>query len=355
MDAGSDMPFRQGRGARKNLPNQYKRLHREEDPAALEADELRQVPTEFLADNTRSVLSKNNSPDIPFTYSINPYRGCEHGCVYCYARPSHEYLGFSAGLDFETKILVKEAAPELLAQAFSQSSWEPQVVSVSGNTDPYQPGERKFELTRDCLKVFLKYRNPVSIITKNYLVTRDIDLLKKLAKKNLVHVTLSVTSLRSEVVGAMEPRTTRPARRLKAIKRLAENNIPVGVNIAPVVPGLTDEELPAILKKAASQGALHAGYGMLRLPGPVEPLFLDWIKESFPERADKVVNRLKHIREGKLSDNRFGDRMKGQGLFAETVVSLFKITCRRLGLNTTYAALDASCFRRSSPGQAELF
>lgn len=348
-------PARQGRGAGENPPNRYERLHREEDAAALDEDELRQVPTEFIADHTGSILSENDSPDVPFRYSINPYRGCEHGCVYCYARPTHEYLGYSAGLDFETKILVKEEAPELLAEAFDRPTWEPEAVALSGNTDPYQPGERRFELTRRLLQVFLDYQNPVTIITKNYLVTRDLDILEKLAAKNLVRVTLSVTSLQPKVIGSMEPRTSRPARRLKAVERLADHGVPVGVNVAPVVPGLTDEELPAILKAAAERGATRAGYVLLRLPGPVESLFIDWLEREFPGRKDKVLNRLRQMRDGKLSDHRFGHRMKGQGTFAETIQFLFDLQCRRHGLNDHSTELDTSRFRRPPKGQLHLF
>jgi DNA repair photolyase len=348
-------PARQGRGAGKNPPNQYERLHREEDAAALDDEELRQVPTEFIADNTGSILSENDSPDVPFRYSINPYRGCEHGCIYCYARSSHEYLGYSAGLDFETKVLVKEKAPELLVEVFDRASWAPEPIALSGNTDPYQPGERQFELTRRMLQIFLEYRHPVTIITKNYLVTRDLDILEELAARNLVRVTVSVTSLRPEVIGAMEPRTSRPARRLKAIERLTNHGVPVGVNVAPVVPGLTDEELPAILKAAAKHGATRAGYVLLRLPGPVESLFIDWLEREFPGRKDKVLNRLRQMREGKLSDHRFGHRMKGSGTFADTIRFLFKLQCRKLDLNRESGSLDSSQFRRPPKGQLGLF
>lgn len=273
----------------------------------------------------------------------------------CYARPSHEYLGFSAGLDFETKILVKEDAPDLLREAFRKPGWEPQVVLISGNTDCYQPVERRLALTRRCLEVFLEFRNPVSIITKNHLVTRDLDLLAELAALDLVRVTLSITSLRDDVIHQMEPRTSRPARRLAAIERLAEAGVPVGVNAAPLIPGLTDEELPAILEAAAERGARWAGYGFARLPGPVKPIFLAWVERAFPDRADRIKHRLEDVWGPEMNDPRFGHRMRGQGTWAATVHTLFGLTCRRLGLNAERRALSTAHFRRSPPGQMELF
>lgn len=350
-----DIPVRRGRGARFNPANRFERLHLEEDPAALDVDELRQVETQYFVDHTKSILARNDSPDTGFTFSINPYRGCEHGCIYCYARPSHEYLGFSSGLDFETKILVKENAPELLSEAFQKRSWEPQVIALSGNTDPYQPLERKLELTRRCLEVFLRHRNPVALITKNYLVTRDADLLEELARLNLVTVALSITTLKPEVVSVMEPRTSRPERRLKAIEELAKRAIPVSVNVAPVVPGLTDEEMPAILSAAAERGASNAGYIMLRLPGPVKELFLDWIEREFPGRSMKIENRLRDLRGDRLTDSRFGLRMTGEGDWAETIATLFGLTCKKLGLNNSYRRLSTEHFRPLRHGQRELF
>lgn len=327
----------------------------EEDPAALDDAELRQVPTEYLIDSTKSVLASNDSPDTGFRYSINPYRGCEHGCIYCYARPSHEFLGFSAGLDFETRILVKENAPELLSEAFQKRSWEPQVVALSGNTDPYQPLERRLEITRKCLEVFLKHRNPVAIITKNHLVTRDADILEELARLNLVRVTLSITTLNPELVGVMEPRTSRPERRLKALEELSRRGVPVAVNVAPVVPGLTDEEMPAILKAAAEHGATNASYIVMRLPGSVKELFLEWLHREFPERAQRVINRLTDLRGSRLTDPRFGTRMRGEGEWADMISNLFKMSCRRNGLNGSHPPLSTDHFRRLRKGQADLF
>ena len=351
----SPMPRRKGRAAAFNTPNRFDPVTLELDPAELTAEELRQVPTIFFDDKSRTILSKNNSPDIPFTYSINPYRGCEHGCIYCYARPSHEYLGWSAGLDFETRILVKRDAPELLSRAFQKTSWQPQVICLSGNTDPYQPAERQLKLSRGCLKVFLRHRNPVSIITKNHLVTRDLDLLGALARRNLVSVSVSVTSLRPELASTMEPRTSTPRRRLDAVQTLADAGVPVGVMVAPIVPGLTDEEVPAILKAAAQHRARWAGYVILRLPGPVAPLFVDWLSATWPDRKDKVLRRIQELRGGKLTDSAFGRRMRGQGIWAETLTSLFKTTCRSLNLNQPRLPLSTDQFRRLADNQRSLF
>lgn len=354
-DIKSEIPIRQGRGARLNPANRFEPLHLEEDPAALEEGELRQIQTQYFLDHTKSVLASNDSPDTGFTYSINPYRGCEHGCIYCYARPSHEYLGFSAGLDFESRILVKEHAPELLSEAFQKASWEPQVVALSGNTDPYQPLERRLEITRRCLDVFLKHRNPVAIITKNYLVTRDLDILAEMARLNLVRVTLSITTLRPDLVGVMEPRTSRPERRLRAIAELTSRGVPVAVNVAPVIPGLTDEEMPAILKAAAEHGATNASYIIVRLPGPVKELFLDWIVREYPDRAQRIINRLFDLRGTRMTDSRFGVRMRGEGEWADMISSLFSMSCRKLGLNKKYPPLATQHFRRLRNGQSDLF
>lgn len=351
----NQIPVRRGRGARLNPVNRFERLHLQEDPAALDDDELRKVETSYFVDHTKSVLAENDSPDTGFRFSINPYRGCEHGCIYCYARPSHEFLGFSAGLDFETKILVKENAPQLLSEAFQKPSWEPQVVALSGNTDPYQPLERTLGVTRKVLEVFLRHRNPVAIITKNYLVTRDADILQELAELNLVTVALSITTLKPDLVGVMEPRTSRPERRLKAIEELTVRGIPVSVNVAPVIPGLTDEELPAILREAAARGATNAAYIMLRLPGPVKELFLEWIEREHPDRVNKIVHRLRDLRGDRLTDSRFGVRMRGEGEWADMVANLFGITCKKLGLNASYRRLSTEHFVRLRHGQRELF
>ena len=353
MDIEQQVPRRRGRGAASNPANQFDRLHYKEDPAELDADELRQVQTTFMEDTSRTVLAKNNSPDIPFTFGLNPYRGCEHGCIYCYARPSHEFLGFSAGLDFETKIVVKKNIAALLKKELLKKSWKPQTIALSGNTDPYQPAERDFKLTRACLEVLAWHRNPVGIVTKNYLVTRDLDILEELAAYNLVNVSISITSLKPEITGVMEPRTSRPERRLQAIEELAKRGIPVGVMVAPVVPGLTDEEMADIIKAAADHGALWAHYVMLRLPGAVRELFVEWLENEFPDRKQRVINRLTDLRGDSLTDKRFGVRMRGEGKWADIVSQLHKNTVKRLGLNQPRPPLATHHFRKN--GQQDLF
>ena len=333
LSANTGPPAPRGRSAAVNTPNRFEPLHLELDDDLIDPEQPYRVPTQYFVDSSRSVLAANDSPDVGFRFSLNPYRGCEHGCIYCYARPSHEYLGFSAGLDFETRILVKEDAPQLLAQALSKKSWVPQPVALSGNTDCYQPVERHLKLTRQCLEVFLEYGNPVTIITKNHLVTRDADLLQELARDDLVHVTLSVTSLRPELTSILEPRTSRPKLRLKAIDTLADIGIPVGVNVAPLIPGLNDEEIPAILKACSHRGARWANYIMVRLPGQVRPLFVDWLERNLPERARKVIGRIREVRDGQLSDPRFGSRLRGQGQLADLVAEFFEINRRRCGFD----------------------
>jgi DNA repair photolyase len=349
--------IQKGRGAGFNPPNRFEKTLLE--PLDIEVSYEEDAPplkTIFYRDSSRSILARNDSPDLPFTYSINPYRGCEHGCIYCYARPSHEYLGFSAGLDFESKIMVKMDAAELLEETFRRKSWVPQMVAFSGNTDCYQPIERKLQLTRKCLEVFLRFRNPVGLITKNALVLRDLDLFREMAKYNLIHIMVSVTSLDGELVRKMEPRTSTPEKRLETIEILARNGIPVGVNAAPIIPGLTDEELPAILKAAAERGAQSAGYILLRLPGPVKDLFLDWLQRELPERAGKIINRIRETRAGELSDSRFDVRMKGEGEIAETIEKLFRINARKYNLAKRWHGLSTEHFRRdTAANQMEIF
>ena len=349
-------PGKRGRAAGFNTPNRFEPLHLEPDPAEPGEEGFEErVPTRYLIDASRSILAENDSPDVGFRFSLNPYRGCEHGCVYCYARPTHEYLGFSAGLDFETRILVKEQAPELLEAALRKRSWQPQVVALSGNTDCYQPVERRLQLTRQCLEVFLRFRNPVSLITKNHLVTRDLDILESMAALDLVHVTLSITSLDRRLTAAMEPRTSRPERRLQALQELSRAGVPAGVNVAPLIPGLNDSEAPAILEAAAARGARWANYILVRLPGAVQPLFLDWLQRHYPDRAGKVVHRLEAVRRGQLSDARYGHRMRGEGELAELVGRFFKIAKRKAGLDRPAPAMAVDHFRRQGEDQLELF
>src|SRR5690606_11223702 len=332
-----------------NIKNRFEQLEYtglDESCEYFEEDDDKKPQTTYFRDHTKSLINKVDSPDLGMMYSMNPYRGCEHGCIYCYARPTHEYLGFNAGLDFETKIMVKPDAPKVLAEEFNKSKWKPEVVVMSGNTDCYQPLERKLEITRQCLEVFLKFRNPVAIITKNALVQRDIDLLKQLAELNLVRVIVSITSLRPEITRVMEPRTARPQRRLETVRRLTDNGIPVSVNAAPIIPGLTDEELPAILKAAADAGALSAGLTIVRLRWQNKDLFVEWAKREFPERAEKILNRITETHGGKLYNSEYHKRMSGQRKWAETIHRIFEVHKEKYGLNKQGTPLSREHFRR---------
>jgi DNA repair photolyase len=345
-----------GRGAGSNPANRFEPLHLEPDPDAdLEPDKSPGPATQFFKDATQSVLAYNDSPDLGFDVGLNPYRGCEHGCAYCYARPTHEYLGFSAGLDFESRIMVKTDAPELLRRELSSKKWRPQVIALSGVTDPYQPVERRLQITRQCLAVLAEFRNPVTIVTKNQLVTRDIDLLKQLADYRAAAVFISVTSLDNQLIPRLEPRTPLPKQRLAAISALSRAGIPVGVLTAPVIPGLNDHELPAILDAAAKAGAQCAGYVTLRLPHGLGPLFEQWLEQHASEKKEKVLNRIKSMRGGKLNDSRFGSRMRGEGLFAKQIEQLFHAGCRRVGLNRPRFELSSTAFRIPERNQLSLF
>jgi DNA repair photolyase len=342
------------RGATRNPTNRFEQIHLERD-ADWNPEENALPTTKFFHDRTQTLLNRNDSPDIGFEYSINPYRGCEHGCIYCYARPFHEYLGFSAGLDFETRIMVKTNAPQLLREELSSPKWQPQTIAMSGVTDCYQPVERKLKLTRSCLEVFAEFRNPVGIVTKNALVTRDLDLLTQLARHNAVVVYVSVTTLDPDLRKIMEPRTSPPAARLATIRKLSEAGVPVGVMVAPVVPGLTDHEIPNIVTAAAAAGAKFAGTVTLRLPFAVAPLFEQWLATHFPDRKEKVLARLISLRGGKLYDAQFGKRMTGEGIFAEQITQLFTVACRRAGIADNHAHLSAADFRRPGGTQLGLF
>ena len=338
-----------GRGASSNPPNRFERLTVEHDEWADPDDPL--PPTQLYGDSTREILSTNDSPDVPMDVGINPYRGCEHACVYCYARPYHEYLGLSAGLDFETRIMVKRDAPELLRRRLSSPRWKPTPIMLSGATDPYQPVERRLRVTRGVLEVFAEFRNPVGVITKSHLVTRDLDLLADLAAHSAAGVVLSITTLRNELQRVMEPRTSVPARRLEAVRALARAGIPVGVNVAPVIPGLTDHEMPAILESASEAGASFASYILVRLPHAVAPLFETWLEQHFPERKNKVLSRLRDLHGGRLHDSTWGRRKRGRGVFAEQIERLFSLARRKAGLEGSMVSLSVSAFRRA--GSAE--
>ena len=340
-----------GRGASWSPANRFEKLHVDlTDVDVVDADpEQEEKPrraTQYFRDGTKTIIAWNQSPDVGFETSINPYRGCEHGCIYCFARPTHEYLGFSAGLDFESRIMVKSDAPRLLEAELSSPKWKPQLLMMSGVTDCYQPIERKLRITRSCLEVIAKFRNPVGILTKNRLVTRDIDILSELARHNAAVVNLSVTTLDAKLQRILEPRTSPPAARLDAVAQLRAAKIPVGVMVAPVIPGINDHEIPAIVAACAKAGAQFAGHVLLRLPWTVRPLFEHWLEEHFPERKTKVLDRLRHARGGKkLYDSRWRKRQLGEGIFAEQIANIFEVSCRRAGM-TEWPKLSTAAFRR---------
>jgi DNA repair photolyase len=313
------------------------------------------VATEFLRDASRTAIARNESPDVDFDRSVNPYRGCEHGCAYCYARPTHEYLGFSAGLDFETRIMVKENAAELLERELAAPGWRSQVLGMSGVTDPYQPVERRLGITRRCLEVLARCRNPVALVTKNALVTRDLDLLAELARHDAVAVWISLTTLDVELARRLEPRCSAPPARLETVSRLAEHGIPVGALVAPVIPALNDHEIPALLAAAAQAGASYCRYVMLRLPGAVAEIFPAWLEEHYPERKEKVLSRIRSLRGGRLNDTRFGTRGRGEGVFAGQIRDLFQAAARRHGLDGRGPELSTAAFRRPGGDQMGLF
>jgi DNA repair photolyase len=342
------------RGALDNPTNRFENIQLEPD-TEWNPDEDVLPRTQFLVDHSQTAIAYNDSPDIGFNTSLNPYRGCEHGCVYCYARPTHEFLGVSAGLDFESKIMVKLNAPELLRRELSSPKWQPQTIVMSGVTDCYQPVEGKLKLTRLCLEVLLEFRNPVAIITKNFLVTRDIDVLSELAKHRCASVCLSITTLDNDLRKVMEPRTSPPSARLAAIRKFAEAKIPVSVNVAPIIPGLTDHEAPKILQAARDAGATSAGFTVIRLPHANAPLFEQWLQTHFPDRKEKVLNRLKAMRGGKLYDAEWGKRFGGEGIFAEQIAKIFEVARRRAGFNNDFEELSISAFRRPGGTQLGLF
>jgi DNA repair photolyase len=339
-----------GRGASWSPANRFEKFHVDltdvdlvdDDP---EPSEKPRRATQYFRDDTKTIIAHNQSPDVGFETSINPYRGCEHGCIYCFARPTHEYLGFSAGLDFESRIMVKPDAPRLLEEELSSPKWKPQLLMMSGVTDCYQPIERKLEITRKCLEVLAKFRNPVGILTKNRLVTRDLDVLSELATHKCAVVNLSVTTLDPKLQHILEPRTSTPAARLDAVAQLRAANVPVGVMIAPVIPGINDHEIPAIVAACAKAGAQFAGHVLLRLPWAVAPLFEHWLDEHFPERKAKVLARVRAFRGGKLYDSRWRKRQIGEGIFAEQIANLFEVSCRHAGM-TERPKLSTASFRR---------
>lgn len=353
------MPDLSGRGANHNPANRFTSLELERDPefygGAFAEEWGQRPPTNFLLDSSKSIIATNDSPDLPLEATLNPYRGCEHGCAYCYARPTHEYLGFSAGLDFERNVLVKKDAPRLLREHLMKPRYQPVAVSLSGVTDAYQPVERQLKLTRGCLEVFLEFRHPVGIVTKNFLVTRDIDLLSALARYDCAHVLLTITTLDAELARRMEPRAATPARRLEAVRRLSEAGVPCSVMVAPCIPGLTDHELPSIVAAGAEAGAVNVSYLPLRLPGAVVPVFTEWLEEHYPDRKERVLNRIRSLRGGRLNDPNFHSRFKGEGHVADGMAQLHKLSLRKAGLPKPFPGLSTAHFRRPGPEQLSLF
>ena len=342
-----------GRGAQFNTDNKFQQAHytleHEEG-----IDELPPVPNrQLIREFPRTIVSQSNSPDLRNMYSINPYQGCEHGCIYCYARNAHEYWGFSAGLDFESKIMVKPEAPKLLEKHFQKRTWQSEAIALSGNTDCYQPAERELKITRRLLQVFLKYGNPVGIITKNALIERDLDILRELAADRLVHVYFSINSLNEDLRRTMEPRTASAAKRLAVMEKLSAAGVPCGVMVAPIIPGLNDHEIPQVIQQAAKAGARSAGYTVVRLNGSVAPLFHDWIHRIYPGRAAKVWQQIQSLHGGRVNDSEWGRRMKGEGPVASSIRQLFRVSRDKYLSNRGMPAYDLTKFRRN--GNYQLF
>jgi DNA repair photolyase len=338
------------RGISENPAGRFEKYSVERDQQWLDEEEA--PKTQYITDRSRTIITYNSSPDVGFDASINPYRGCEHGCAYCYARPTHEYFGYSIGTDFESKILVKENAPHLLRKELASPKWKPQPLAISGVTDPYQPIERRLKITRECLEILVQFRNPVVVVTKNHLVTRDVDLLQQLAVYNTVKVYLSITTLNKELSRKMEPRTSIPARRLEAIETLAKSGIPTGVLVAPIIPALTDHEIFSIIKNAENAAAGFASYIVLRLPFGLKSFFEKWLEKHYPDQKNKVLNRVKEMRGGALYDSQFDKRMIGEGIYSEQISKFFKTACRKVGLEHKDSSLSTKNFLR--PGQTNL-
>jgi DNA repair photolyase len=344
-----------GRGAQMNSSNKFLKNTLEYDEAYtyIDEDNFRSSKTKYLIESPKKIINDIKSPDVPQGKSINPYQGCEHGCIYCYARNTHEYFGYSAGLDFEQKILIKKNAPELLEKEFKKKNWKSVPVLFSGNTDCYQPAEKRFQLTRKMLLLCLKYQNPVTIITKNALILRDIEILEKLARLNLIHIIISITTLNEDLRRAMESRTVSGIKRLEVIKKLTERGIPVGVNTAPIIPSLNDHEIPKLIKLSAENGACMSSYILVRLNGSIGPIFTDWIHKYFPNKAEKVLKQIKETHQGSLGDNQFGRRMKGDGVYAEHIKQLHKLSCKKYFSGKGFPPFDLNAFIGN--GQLSLF
>lgn len=337
--------YLKGRGAQINTHNRFlENSYVKEHVEGIDNWEIDHQKTTFIYSEAKSIVNKVTSPDVGMAYSLNPYQGCEHGCTYCYARNTHEYWGFSAGLDFERKIIVKKDAPALFKKFLERKGWDAATISLSGNTDCYQPAEREHRITRQLLEIALAYRQPIGIITKNSLILRDMDILQEMAKLNLCMVYVSINSLDEKLRSKMEPRTTTVKQRLKVVEELSKAGIPTGVMVAPLIPGLSDHEIPAILKTIAACGAISAGYTIVRLNGAIGLIFEDWLRTNFPDRFDKVWHMIQSCHGGNVNDSRFGDRMRGEGNIAKLISDTFKLHCRINKLNSTKTQLDSSLF-----------
>ena len=353
-----DHERRRGRGAVSNATGRYEPLARVAfDDGWSTLEDLPEFKTTVSIDATRKIITRNNSPDIGFDRSINPYRGCEHGCVYCFARPTHAYLGLSPGLDFESKLLVKPEAAELLEKELAAPNYEPRVIAIGTNTDPYQPIERKYQVMRRILEVLDKAGHPVGIVTKSALVLRDLDILARMAERNLAKVALSVTSLDPELARKMEPRAATPMRRLETLRRLSAAGVPTTVMVAPVIPALNDSEIERILEAAHSAGVREAGYVLLRLPLEVRDLFREWLRENYPDREKHVFKLVRDMRGGKDYDSKWFERQRGRGPYAYLIGRRFELACEKLGLNASRTQLTTEHFRRpkADAGQLSLF
>lgn len=335
-----------GRGAQINTDNKYlKNALTQEHIEGIDDWEISNEKTSFIYSSAKSIVNKVDSPDVGMMYSLNPYQGCEHGCIYCYARNSHEYWGFSAGLDFERKIIVKKDAPALFKKFIEKKGWQAYPISLSGNTDCYQPCERKYKLTRQILQIALDYKQPISMITKNSVIIRDLDIIQEMAKHKLISVFVSITSLNENLRQKLEPRTTTAKQRLKVIEQLSKADVPMGVMAAPMIPGLNNHEIPVILKASAESGAIGAGYTVVRLNGAISKIFEDWLAKNFPDRFEKVWHQIQNCHNGNVNDSRYGTRMRGEGNFAQLMSNTFKLHCRLNKLNLHRIELDSTQFK----------
>lgn len=354
------MEYIKGRGAQLNTHNrflQHEHIIRDDflNYCSLENENVDNNKTSYLEIFPKTIINKVTSPDIGLMYSMNPYQGCEHGCIYCYARNTHEYWGYSAGLDFERKILYKANAAELLEQKLKSKNWKPHGIMFSGNTDCYQPIEKKLKITRAMLKVLLKLKHPASMITKNALILRDLDILKDMANMNLIHVNISITSLSEETRRSLEPRTATIKKRLETVRILSENGIPVNVMMAPIIPAINNHEILPLAKKVASLGTKSIAFTVVRLNGAIGSIFKDWVRKAYPDRADKILHQIEDCHNGSLNDSRYGKRMRGEGKFTEQIATQFKLARKLYFKDVVYPKLDYTLFDKHQTNQIQLF